>query len=198
MKDNKILKLTGTVMFVSVLAVILVSSTYAKYTSSASGSDTATVAKWAIKLNNEDITQVESVNFGLFDTIYDTDGENVEGNVAEGKIAPGTSGKFNLELENDSEVTAEYTINFTLTGAEGLPLEFSLDGQTWGDLNNVTAQTLAMDDAETTEVDEGKATVTVQWRWAYERTDKDAEDTGFGIDASDVEVEAELVVSQKD
>lgn len=197
MKGNKILKFAGATLFVSVLAVILVSSTYAKYTSSASGSDTATVAKWSIKLNNQDITQVESVNFGLFDTIYDTDGETVEGDVAEGKIAPGTSGKFNLELENDSEVTAEYTINFTLTGAEGLPLEFSLDGQTWGDLNNVTAQTLAMDDAETTEVNEGKATVTVEWRWAYENN-ADATDTGFGIDASDVEVTAELVVSQKD
>lgn len=198
MKGNKILKLTGTVMFVSVLAVILVSSTYAKYTSSASGSDTATVAKWSIKLNNQDITQVERVNFGLFDTIYDTDGQTVEEDVAEGKIAPGTSGKFNLELENNSEVTAEYTINFTLTGAEGLPLEFKIGNGSWtSNLTDIPATELAMDD-DTTSADEGKATVPVEWKWAYERTDKDAEDTGFGIDASDVEVTAELVVSQKD
>lgn len=198
MKGNKILKLTGTVMFVSVLAVILVSSTYAKYTSSASGSDTSTVAKWSIKLNNQDITQVESVNFGLFDTIYDTDGQTVEEDVAEGKIAPGTSGKFNLELENNSEVTAEYTINFTLTGSEGLPLEFKIGNGPWtSNLTDIPATELAMDD-DTTSADEGKATVTVEWKWAYERTDKDAEDTGFGIDASDVEVTAELVVSQKD
>lgn len=38
-------------MFVSVIALVLVAGTYAKYTSSASGSDTATVAKWLIKLN---------------------------------------------------------------------------------------------------------------------------------------------------
>ena len=64
-----------------------------------------------------------------------------------------------------------------------------------------------MDDPTTTGdgEDEGKTTVTVEWRWAYETganadeiATNDATDTGFGIDASDVEVTAELVVSQKD
>lgn len=207
MKENKILKFTGMAMFVSVIAVVLVSGTYAKYTSSASGSDTATVAKWDIKATGEngDLVSITgsspSISFDLFNTIYDTDGKTEEGNVASGKIAPGTTGGFNFSIDNDSEVNAEYTINFTITDNEGntidLPLEFSINDGTWGTLNNITAQPLSMNDA-TTDEDEGLETVNVKWKWAYERTDKDAEDTELGIDASGVKVNATLVVSQVD
>lgn len=55
-KDNKLAKLTALVLLVTLAALILVSSTYAKYTSSANVSDTATVAKWSIK-----VSEVESI-----------------------------------------------------------------------------------------------------------------------------------------
>ena len=75
-KENKLVKVIALVLFVSVIALILVAGTYAKYTSTATGSDTAVVAKWDIKAgpegNEVSITgDNATVAFNLFDTILD-------------------------------------------------------------------------------------------------------------------------------
>lgn len=54
MKNNKLAKFMALVLLVTLLAVILVSGTYAKYTTAVSAKDTATVARWNITLNGED------------------------------------------------------------------------------------------------------------------------------------------------
>lgn len=202
-KENKVMKFASFVLLITIIALILVAGTYAKYTSEATGSSTATVAKWLIKLNGKDITlsgSNENLTFNLFDTINDTATGKAENDVSPRMIAPGTMGSFSFDLENDSQVNAEYTIELTLTDdnneAITLPLQFSLDGKAWGDLKNL-AGNLVMDDT-TTEADEGKTTATVQWKWDYERTGKDEEDTGLGIAASNVNVNVKLVVSQVD
>ena len=48
MKNNKLAKFMALVLLVTLLAVILVSGTYAKYTTAVSAKDTATVARWNI------------------------------------------------------------------------------------------------------------------------------------------------------
>ena len=147
-KDNKLAKLTALVLLVTLAALILVSSTYAKYTSSANVSDTATVAKWSIKVSDKDITKKEAITFDLFKTINDT-------NVKSGKIiAPGTSGNFEMSVENASEVTAKYSINYTIDNTKNIPLEFSLTG-TDGWTSDITT-------LSTTDV------INVYWRWAFE------------------------------
>lgn len=157
-KDNKLAKLTALVLLVTLAALILVSSTYAKYTSSANVSDTATVAKWSIKVSDKDITKKESITFDLFKTINDT-------NVKSGKIiAPGTSGNFEMSVENASEVTAKYSINYTIDNTKNIPLEFSLTG-TDGWTSDIT--TLSTTDVIKT-IDSEKDTITVYWRWAFE------------------------------
>ena len=157
-KDNKLAKLTALVLLVTLAALILVSSTYAKYTSSANASDTVTVAKWSIKVSDKDITKKESITFDLFKTINDT-------NVKSGKIiAPGTSGNFEMSVENASEVTAKYSINYTIDNTKNIPLEFSLTG-TDGWTNDIT--TLSTTDVIKT-IGSEKDTITVYWRWAFE------------------------------
>ena len=76
MKENKLAKFMALVLLITLLAVILVSGTYAKYTTSASGTDTATVAKWSIKFGSEDIakSQTKTLSIDLFSTITNTDG----------------------------------------------------------------------------------------------------------------------------
>ena len=209
-KDNKILKFTIFSLFIVIAAVILVTGTYAKYSSSASGSSTATVAKWDIKagkrggellsITGDDAT----IEFDLFDTILDEDGTD-ESDVVDSKIAPGTSGKFILQLKNDSQVNAEYTINFTIDESS-LPLQFRINEGAWGTtLSGVSASRLNIDDPSTNDIDESVAEVVVESRWPYETLDSndspvvgDGIDTNLGLNPKEIEVTASLIVYQVD
>lgn len=199
-KENKTMKFVSFVLLITVLALILVAGTYAKYTSTASGSDTATVAKWDIKAGKtgEEVSITGSnpeVAFNLFETINNEDG-TAETDVTAEKIAPGTSGAFELSVKNDSEVNAKYTITFNV-GESNIPLEFKLDNGQWtDDLSNVGETPLNMGESKV---------ANVQWRWAYETkaedgtvTAGDAVDTGLGITPSAINVTATLVVTQVD
>ena len=223
-RDNKLMKFTSFVLLVVMIALILVAGTFAKYTSSASGESTAIVAKWEILAGSEtNMLNIsgsnQTIDFNLFDTIKEEDGTTDEldvladenGNVI--RIAPGTSGAFDLHIENNSEVTAVYAINFGIEGeASDIPLLFKVGDNDWkeGMLDEIGNAVLPMDDASTTDVDEGKAVVNVQWKWSFEKTttledgstvvdtDNDANDTAFGIEPGDIIVSAELIVEQYD
>jgi hypothetical protein len=202
MKNNKTVKFMALVLFVTILAIILVSGTYAKYTTSATGSDTATVAKWSIKLGNEDIAKSTEKTFtiDLFSTITNTDGSE-EKNVKKTDgtlIAPGTMGSFTLaSLKNESEVNAKYNVTYTLANESGVPLEFTTnkdDESSWkSDFTaiNVSNESLATDATATT--------ATVYWRWAFTKdTARDTSDTTLGTTTPTVTLTAKIDVEQAD
>ena len=202
MKNNKTVKFMALVLFVTILAIILVSGTYAKYTTSATGSDTATVAKWSIKLGNEDIAKSTEKTFtiDLFSTITNTDGSE-EKNVKKtdgSLIAPGTMGSFTLlSLKNESEVNAKYSVTYTLSNESGVPLEFTTnkdDESSWkSDFTavNVSNEALATDATATT--------ATVYWRWAFTKdTARDTSDTTLGTTPPTVTLTAKIDVEQAD
>lgn len=201
-KDNKLVKFTMFVLLITIVAIVLVSGTYAKYTSKASGEATATVAKWQIKANGTDITVDDAkITFDLFKTINDTGNTAEETDVANKKIAPGTAGKFDLKIDNLSEVTAEYSIDFVLTNSSNIPIEFSTNGTDWtttlstiNSTDNLNAFTGT--DPDTADTD----TVTIQWRWAF--NGNDVTDTTLGIAAQTtaptVKVTATLTATQVD
>ena len=202
MKNNKTAKFMALVLFVTILAIILVSGTYAKYTTSATGSDTATVAKWSIKLGNEDIAKSTEKTFtiDLFSTITNTDGSE-EKNVKKTDgtlIAPGTMGSFTLaSLKNESEVNAKYSVTYTLSNESGVPLEFTTnkdDESSWkSDFTavNVSNEALATDATATT--------ATVYWRWAFTKdTARDTSDTTLGTTTPTVTLTAKIDVEQAD
>ena len=202
MKNNKTVKFMALVLFVTILAIILVSGTYAKYTTSATGSDTATVAKWSIKLGDEDIAKSTEKTFtiDLFSTITNTDGSE-EKNVKKTDgtlIAPGTMGSFTLlSLKNESEVNAKYSVTYTLLNESGVPLEFTTnkdDESSWkSDFTavNVSNEALATDATATT--------ATVYWRWAFTKdTARDTSDTTLGTTTPTVTLTAKIDVEQAD
>lgn len=192
------------VRLVAVLAVTMmfttcfVGGTFAKYTSSATGSDSATVAKWDIKVGGTNIATNDTFTFDLFKTITDSDltsSENDMSPVDGSIIAPGTSGKFEIQIKNDSAVNATYAIDYTVTNEGSIPVQFSVDGgATWTD-------TLA--DVSATDINMGAtATVTVQWRWRFEAdnvTEGDNADTTLGKDGTaTLEVSAKVTATQVD
>lgn len=204
MKKNIAMRVASLVLMCTIVTSCFVSSTFAKYTSSASGSDTVTVAKWAFKVGDDDITKTNTVSFDLFSTITEVGGgaetdvnKDSDGNLM---LAPGTQGGFSFTLENTSDVTAEYAITFNVEGGDDIPFEYSTDGTNWvTTLANVSTTKVAIG---------GTATPKVYWRWPYDKTQAlsgytgtDAGDTAIGIaaqTAATVEVTATITATQVD
>ena len=196
-------------IFALLLAAVLVTSysvsgTYAKYTSIFEGETaTARVAKWAFAINDTDLTTAANdFEFNLFDTILDEDGiaetDIVPAN-SDKVIAPGTKGSFAIKLANNSEVNAEYTVDYTVANTANIPVEFNIAGtDVWSkDLADVTA-TAINSGADTT--------ITINWRWTYATADRtateytsttDETDTALGeVGTNIISVKADIVVTQ--
>ena len=208
MKKNKLSRLAILMLALAMASMMLVSGTYAKYTSSLQGTATGTVAKWKWTIGSDVIDSVEDATagytFNLFDTINDSDLSTAETDVATRKIAPGTSGLFQIQVKNDSEVNANYAIGLVETNTSSVPIEYSTNGTTW-----VTS--VASLNASTTSIAMNETkTLTVYWRWAFEGADSinftstqtDITDTalGFGANttAATVTVTATITLTQVD
>lgn len=181
---NKTKKSSMMVRLVAVLAVTMmftmcfVGGTFAKYTSSGTGTDTATVAKWSFKVGETDIATNGTFTFDLFKTIKDTNGTDNESDMSpvDGSIiAPGTQGSFDLVLTNASQVTAQYAIDYTVTNTNNIPVKFSVDGgNTWtDDLADVVAS-----DSTKLAANSGTTKINVQWKWDF--NGNDTTDTTLG------------------
>ena len=204
-KDNRTVKFAIIVLALTMIALILVAGTYAKYTSSGSGTSSVTVAKWSFKVGDADITKTNSFTFNLFDTINEFDTTTAEGNVVAHKIAPGTGGSFDIVLKNESEVDAKYDLAFDLTNSSNIPVEFSTDGSTWVSTItgiNVTGKDIAKSN--------GTETINVKWRWAFEGSSStnfktsqtDNTDTALGVAAQttpgELTVKVDITATQVD
>lgn len=182
MKKNKIMRLASGLLVVAMMTTCAISGTFAKYISTTSGNDTATVAKWSFEVNDTEIAvtgTAQTVDFKLFETINDTGNTADEADVKDEKIAPGTSGSFALKLENTSEVNAKYTITLDESNSSDIPLQYSLDGATWKD--SIAELTTTGLTEQAIDMETGSATHTVYWRWVYEGATDDAHNSQTDI-----------------
>ena len=190
MRKNKFFIAGLVTVFVALVSLTLVSSTWAKYTSTVTGTDSAKVAKWAWKYEGTALDlDAGSVTFNLLETVEDYGGGS-DADVAPGVMAPGTKGQFVLEFENVSEVNGKIEIAFDVENAAGIPLEYSLNNAHWGtDLEAlVFEEAVGMNDT---------STCTVYWRWAFESGD-DEKDTDLGIAEATITVKATVTFEQVD
>lgn len=199
MEKNKTMKMILITLLIAMIALVLVSGTYAKYTSSASGSSTARVAKWSFIVGGNDIVAENTFTFDLFKTIKDTDGKDetdvISAN-ADRVIAPGTSGSFDLVLENKSETSAKYSVTYTVTNTESIPVQFSVNGTDWKD--NIEELNISASDTETKlEANNEPKTITIQWKWAYDGDD--TTDVNLGkVGTAKLIVQANVTATQLD
>lgn len=175
---------------VLVMAVIAsaysVSGTYAKYTNTSTGTDSARVAKW--KFN-----QTQNIA-NLFTASYAASDDDSKSDVSSSVdvVAPGTSGQYTFTLggvtETNYTIEANVLANDTINTAEYAPIKYTLDTTEITDLNNdnvVNAEDLAL--AIKNLYDSSKVyaagTVsesahTIKWSWAI--NGDDAKDTVLG------------------
>ena len=197
MEKNKTMKMILITLLIAMITLVLVSGTYAKYTSSASGSDTVRVAKWSFNVGENDIVAKDTFTFDLFKTITDTDGKtetDVVSANADKVIAPGTSGSFDLVLENKSETSAKYGITYTVTNTASIPVQFSVNGKDWTD--NL-ANAVESDTDTKLAANNGTKTITIQWKWAYDGDD--TTDVNLGkVGTAKLIVQADVTATQID
>ncbi len=146
-----------------------VANTYAKYTAQVNGQGAVSVAKWAFEDDNSSI----SIDIDL-------DGNIDASTLVDGKIAPGTSGRFDIELSNEnSEVGVEFSVVLSKTNAPS-NLVFST-----GD--TITGKIAAGE----------KLTIPVTFSWPYYTSaSDDAEDTTDGKAAQDMTITAAITGTQ--
>lgn len=209
MKKQRFFMLGIITVLVAVLSLTFVSSTFAKYTSTVSGSDSAKVAKWEWAFTGDvtgDDHSADALTVDLFKTqIYDLNAGNVdlsspEEHVSAGTgqplIAPGTGGKAEFVIKNTSEVDATYEINFT-ADEKGVRLEWSTNNADWKD-------SIADLDVAPTNIDKesGSATVTLYWRWTFDDASNsgsfDSADTALGQVPVEPTVDVEVIFVQID
>lgn len=170
MKKNKMLFLGLITVFVAVLSLSLVSGTYAKYTSTVTGTDNAQVAKWAWVVEEANVPATNTFTFDLFNTIKDTGGVD-ETHVVAGKVAPGTTGSFELNVTNNSEVAGKLSI----------VLAISHNGSDSSDPSVATYQPIqyTISDSEPAFAAGESKAITFNWAWAFESA-HDELDTKLG------------------
>ena len=199
-RSSMMVRLVAVLAVTMMFTMCFVGGTFAKYTSSATGTDSTTVAKWDIRVNGSEIATRDTFTFELFQTITDSDLSSAETDMAPADgsiIAPGTSGKFSIAIQNLSQVNAKYTIDYTVTNTSSIPVEFSTDGSDWKtNINqlNVTDDAIGLGTEET---------VTVYWRWRFEAdnvTVGDNLDTSLGSadPAATLTVVANVTATQVD
>ena len=180
MKKNKMMRIASVLLVAVLLSTCAISGTFAKYTSTVTGSDSVTVAKWSIEVNDTEIAvNNPSVTFDLFATNaqYDEEGNDV----AVERIAPGTKGSFNFKVENTSEVSVKYTIKFTATFPEGIDstrFKFYSDAAMTQELTATDGKYTAANAVEVEVGDTTAKVVNVYWQWTF---GEDENDTALGI-----------------
>ncbi len=101
MKKNKIMRIASVLLVAVLLSTCAISGTFAKYVTTVSGTDTARVAEWGIKLGaNHDVDTFEA----KYDSSVDAGADNV--------VAPGTTESAVYQLQGAPEVS--YDVRFTL------------------------------------------------------------------------------------
>lgn len=176
------------------LTAYSVSGTYAKYTSTFEGTDSARVAKWAFSVGDKNTSTDNEFTFDLFKGYIAETGEaNVkDGGETETIIAPGTKGSFEISLANNSEVNAKYSIVYNVTKTADIPVQFRVydvdngDEDGWTDdltTLNVTDEAIAMNNATDT--------VKIEWRWVFEKTTTNDEGATV-VDAANDKADTDL------
>jgi hypothetical protein len=132
------------------ISSVMLSGTFAKYTSEYAGEDTALVARWSFTAqgssnNIGDLGDMGSATeLALFDHYYDT---HINGTSTDGTyiIAPGVEDEFMIKMDYLADVDADVEIAFeTLPGSAAVPIEYCVvrDGQedTWVTLTGLAEE----------------------------------------------------------
>jgi hypothetical protein len=153
-KKKKII--VAIVIFALIIIAFIGGQSYSKYVSQVKGEGTVDVATWKFKVN-EQKEQIQQINL---QSTCD------KGSIINGKIAPGTSGGFNILVDaTGSEVAVDYNINFLNEKDKPTNMKFIYDNKIYNtitELENVLSGTINANE------ENKQRNFYIQWEWKYE------------------------------
>lgn len=197
-KNNALMRASGILLVLTLGTSCFVGGTFAKYVTENQGNDTARVAKWGVAVA---VTgNAFNTTYGKDDTTgyEDPDGHNITTTVSSAAevVAPGTYGTFggvkitgqpevavNVATVADFELGDNWVVN---TNEYYCPIVIDVNGVQFCGLSYANADAFenAVENAISTYMsgsyapgtkldDESKLNDSIQWRWAFDKSDLD-------------------------
>jgi len=205
MKERKTTAKKWTLILLLIFTLVaLIGGTYARYSSTVTGSGNVSIAKWAVKVNNNvDISNnINASNATTFDLTFTANNANT----VKDKIAPGGTAVAYVDVNlTGTEVSVDFTCALADSSATNLTSVFGenyadkvtlavgtpelLDGATNMTLSGTTV-TVASTGAMS-----GKVRVPINLRWLDVNTNN-ATDTNTGATKNELTVPVTLTVQQ--
>ena len=223
MRKNKFMRAASGLLVAVLLTTCVISGTFAKYTTTSTGADSARVATWGF----DDKASIKLDN--LFDKAYsNTDGNETVKSVDADVIAPGTNGFATFQFKySGAKATPEvgYTFNVSTDGSsikdaikKNSNIQWKLDDENWGTWDQMIADIEALDGNKAADTDkktpadyyapnslptafnEKNQTHTVSWQWKFDENNNDVTDTEMGnaADLADVTLKITITATQVD
>jgi hypothetical protein len=200
-KLNNFCIVFGYIFILSLCAV-----TFAKYTASISENENVSIAKWEVSAGDMD------KSFNLFSTseIYDlpqgvvdinelSDAQKIDEDISPNNnkiVAPGTWGKVNIDITNDSDVAVQYDFSLININTK-LPIDVSADGKNWYKLSESDKLPIKSNTLYLSESGSKTETITLYWKWDYVVSDtQDEKDTEYSENGDTCYVTGQVTFTQ--
>lgn len=197
---KKTVKRSVIITLVLFLLISFIGSTYARYTSSANGEGNVDIAKWAVKVNDTDISKA-TTDFPL---TFTTD---TNADIVSGKIAPGGTATAYVDVDlTGTEVSVNFDCALAENATDNLKAVFGENYESQVSLSvgtpvlEGTTSNMTLDAANKvvrvgTAAMSGKVRVPIVLTWVN-KTENDAADTKTGADQTNVTIPVALTVQQ--
>ena len=183
--SKNVWKLAAALLVLCLVSASMISGTYAKYSSTYAGEDSALVAKWEIAGSGDGFAvSGGALTLDLFSHAYKNNITASAGSIY--IIAPGVGDEFTITLDNNSDVAAAIDFDIAATaGSASVPMVYTLDGIEY---SNVTLLSDALQTAfGTIGADAAPVSKTVSWEWPIDGND--VLDTTLGKASADATTE---------
>ena len=197
MKKNIAMRIAAFLFILTMISTCAFATTFAKYTTSGTATDSARVAKFGVE-----VSTIDAATNALFKKEYTDANNGLTVKADADVVAPGTEGSFGgFTITGTPEVSVKVTYSAELTlaewevaGAEYCPIVIKVGTEAYyvgkdgiGDVATLITkvqEAIALKSANYEVGQQIQDTLNVSWSWAFEGND-DAKDTALGNAAAD-------------
>lgn len=221
---NKFMRIAAVMLMLCLVTTCAISGTFAKYTTEASGSDTARVAYWGFTGEDADIAigDLFATSYAKDTSTYDKDNTVVSANTDK-VIAPGTTNSatfiFEYTPKTGTATAPEVAYTLTVNASESTIADAIKNNNNikwavcktadvtggviptgeWGTWDAMINEINGLDGDETFDAGElapiANTSYTIAWDWAISGTDGDTEDTTLGNTVADLDVLVKITIN---